>query len=55
MLGKLPTASEYLEVVTKKIDPFAASLYRYLNFDQIAGFENEGRIISTATVAELSL
>ncbi len=55
MLGKIPTANEYLEVVTKKIDPFAASLYRYLNFDQIAGFENEGRIVSETAVAELSL
>ncbi len=54
MLGRIPTAGEYLEVVTKKIDPFAASLYRYLNFDQIAGFENEGRIVSEAAVAELS-
>ncbi len=54
MLGKIPTVNEYLAVVTKKIDPFAANLYRYLNFDQITGFENEGRIISTAAVAELS-
>jgi aconitate hydratase 2/2-methylisocitrate dehydratase len=54
LLGKLPTALEYLEVVTKKIDPFAASLYRYLNFDQIAGFENEGRMVSAAAIAELS-
>jgi aconitate hydratase 2 / 2-methylisocitrate dehydratase len=55
MLGKLPTANEYLQVVTKKIDPFAVSLYRYLNFDQIVGFENEGRIISAVAVAELSV
>jgi aconitate hydratase 2 / 2-methylisocitrate dehydratase len=55
MLGKIPTTAEYLAVVTKKIDPFAASLYRYLNFDQITGFENEGRIVSAAVVAELSL
>jgi aconitate hydratase 2/2-methylisocitrate dehydratase len=32
--------------VSKRIDPFASDLYRYLNFDQIAGFENEGRVIA---------
>jgi aconitate hydratase 2/2-methylisocitrate dehydratase len=54
MLGKLPTVDEYLAVVTKKIDPFADNLYRYLNFDQMVGFENEGRIISEAEVAALA-
>lgn len=46
LLGKIPTVEEYMAIVTKKIDPFAADLYRYLNFDQIAGFEDEGRVIS---------
>ena len=45
LLGKIPTVEEYLAIVTKKLDPFAAELYRYLNFDQIAGFEDEGRVI----------
>ena len=45
LLGKIPTVEEYMAIVTKKIDPFAADLYRYLNFDQIAGFEDEGRVI----------
>jgi aconitate hydratase 2 / 2-methylisocitrate dehydratase len=45
-LGKIPTVEEYMEIVTKKIDPFAADLYRYLNFDEIAGFEDEGRVIA---------
>jgi aconitate hydratase 2/2-methylisocitrate dehydratase len=45
LLGRIPTVEEYQEIVTKKIDPFAADLYRYLNFDQIAGFEDEGRVI----------
>jgi len=31
--------------VVKKIDPLAAELYRYLNFDQIPGFEEMGRVI----------
>ena len=45
LLGKIPTVEEYMAIVTKKIDPFAAELYRYLNFDQITGFEDEGRVI----------
>lgn len=45
LLGRIPTVDEYLEIVTKKIDPFASDLYRYLNFDQIPGFEDEGRVI----------
>ncbi len=45
LLGRIPTVEEYLEIVTKKLDPFAADLYRYLNFDQIANFEDEGRVV----------
>jgi aconitate hydratase 2/2-methylisocitrate dehydratase len=45
LLGKIPTVDEYQAIVTKKIDPFASSLYRYLNFDQIANFEDQGRVI----------
>ncbi len=46
LLGRIPTVEEYLEIVTKKIDPFADELYRYLNFDQVVGFEDEGRVIA---------
>ncbi len=46
LLGRIPTVQEYLDIVAKKIHPFAENLYRYLNFDQIAGFEDEGRVIS---------
>ena len=46
MLGRIPTVQEYMDIVAKKIQPFAGDLYRYLNFDQIAGFEDEGRVIS---------
>ncbi|MBE9144308.1 bifunctional aconitate hydratase 2/2-methylisocitrate dehydratase, partial [Planktothrix mougeotii] len=45
LLGRIPTVEEYRDIVTQKVDPFAADLYRYLNFDQIAGFEDEGRVI----------
>ncbi|MEH2074512.1 MAG: bifunctional aconitate hydratase 2/2-methylisocitrate dehydratase [Nostoc sp.] len=46
LLGRLPTVEEYLDVVANRIHPFADDLYRYLNFDQIAGFEDEGRVIA---------
>lgn len=45
LLGKIPTVEEYMSIVQNKIDPFAADLYRYLNFNEIAGFEDEGRVI----------
>ncbi|MEH2164271.1 MAG: bifunctional aconitate hydratase 2/2-methylisocitrate dehydratase [Nostoc sp.] len=46
LLGRLPTVQEYLDIVASRIHPFADDLYRYLNFDQILGFEDEGRVIS---------
>ena len=45
LLGKIPTVEEYMAIVKEKITPFEGDLYRYLNFDQIAGFEDEGRVI----------
>ncbi|HTL88219.1 MAG TPA: bifunctional aconitate hydratase 2/2-methylisocitrate dehydratase [Leptolyngbya sp.] len=54
LLGKIPTVEEYMSVVTAKIDPFAAELYRYLNFDRISGFEDEGRVLSKEEEAKLA-
>lgn len=45
LLGKIPTVEEYMAVVKEKITPFEGDLYRYLNFDQIENFEDEGRVI----------
>jgi aconitate hydratase 2/2-methylisocitrate dehydratase len=45
LLGRIPTVQEYKDIVASKIDPFADDLYRYLNFDQIEGFADEGRIV----------
>ncbi|MBD2104763.1 bifunctional aconitate hydratase 2/2-methylisocitrate dehydratase [Leptolyngbya sp. FACHB-261] len=44
-LGRIPTVEEYRQIVAKKIAPLSADIYRYLNFDQIADFEDEGRVI----------
>jgi aconitate hydratase 2 / 2-methylisocitrate dehydratase len=46
LLGRIPTVQEYMAIVANKIDPFAGDLYRYLNFDQIEGFADEGRIVA---------
>ncbi len=46
LLGKIPTVEEYMAVVKEKIAPFESDLYRYLNFDQIDNFEDDGRVIA---------
>ncbi|QSV63910.1 MAG: bifunctional aconitate hydratase 2/2-methylisocitrate dehydratase [Dolichospermum sp. DL01] len=53
LLGRLPNVQEYLDIVAERIHPFADDLYRYLNFDQIAGFQDEGRVISQEEQAAL--
>jgi aconitate hydratase 2/2-methylisocitrate dehydratase len=35
LLGRIPTVEEYLEVVARKVNPFASELYRFANFDQM--------------------
>jgi len=46
LLGKIPTVEEYMAVVKEKVAPFEGDLYRYLNFDQIDNFADEGRVIA---------
>jgi aconitate hydratase 2/2-methylisocitrate dehydratase len=53
LLGRIPTVQEYLDIVAQKIHPFADDLYRYLNFDQIAGFEDEGRVVALEDMPKL--
>ncbi|NJO70663.1 MAG: bifunctional aconitate hydratase 2/2-methylisocitrate dehydratase, partial [Oscillatoriales cyanobacterium RM1_1_9] len=53
LLGRIPTVEEYMEIVQAKIDPFAGELYRYLNFDQIAGFEDEGRVVAVEDMPKI--
>ncbi|MFN6463454.1 MAG: bifunctional aconitate hydratase 2/2-methylisocitrate dehydratase [Nostoc sp. DedVER02] len=53
LLGRLPTVQEYLDIVASRIEPFADDLYRYLNFDQIIGFEDEGRVIPLEEMPKL--
>ena len=52
-LGRIPTREQYLAIAAAKIDPKGAQLYRYLNFDQIAGFEDSGRVVSADAEAQV--
>ncbi|MDX2272623.1 MAG: bifunctional aconitate hydratase 2/2-methylisocitrate dehydratase [Cyanobacteriota bacterium] len=45
LLGRIPTVAEYRNIVAQKLDPFAGELYRYLNFHEIPGFVDSGRVI----------
>jgi len=45
LLGRIPTPVEYQAIVAQKIAPLSGDIYRYLNFDQISGFEEEGRVV----------
>jgi len=52
-LGRIPSKDEYLAIAAEKIDPYGAELYRYLNFDQIEGFEDAGRVVSAEDEAKV--
>ncbi|MCP9880062.1 bifunctional aconitate hydratase 2/2-methylisocitrate dehydratase [Cyanobium sp. A1C-AMD] len=52
-LGRIPSRQEYLQIAAERIDPFGAELYRYLNFDQIEGFEDSGRVLSAEDEAKV--
>ena len=52
-LGRIPTPDEYRSIAAEKIDPLSDELYRYLNFDQISGFEDEGRVVSVDEEAQM--
>lgn len=52
-LGRIPSKQEYLAIAAEKIDPYGAELYRYLNFDQIEGFGDSGRVVSAEQEAQV--
>jgi aconitate hydratase 2/2-methylisocitrate dehydratase len=53
LLGRIPTVEEYRQIVATKIQPFAGEVYRYLNFHEIPGFEDEGRVIPREQMPKL--
>ena len=55
LLGKLPTPAEYMSIVGDKLSPAVADgVYQYLNFDQMSGFADEGRVVSREEEAKLA-
>ena len=52
-LGRIPTKEQYLAIAAAKINPQQAEIYRYLNFDQLAGFEDQGRVVSSEDEAQV--
>ena len=55
LLGKLPTPAEYMSIVGDKLSPaVAGDVYQYLNFDQMSGFADEGRVVSREEEAKLA-
>ena len=52
LLGRIPTIDEYQKIASEKINPLSDSLYKYLNFNEIDGFEKNGQIISNEAQKE---
>ena len=52
-LGRIPTKEQYLAIAAAKINPQQAEIYRYLNFDQLPGFEDQGRVVSSEEEAKV--
>jgi aconitate hydratase 2 / 2-methylisocitrate dehydratase len=52
-LGRIPSKQEYLAIAAETIDPYGDELYRYLNFDQIEGFAESGRVVSAEDEAKV--
>jgi aconitate hydratase 2/2-methylisocitrate dehydratase len=56
LLGRLPTAAEYLEFASK-INSMAADIYRYMNFDQVVEFQaraEEGKRIAAVQIDQVA-
>ena len=45
LLGYIPTPKEYQAIAAEKINPIAQTIYKYLNFNEIPGFETQGKTI----------
>jgi aconitate hydratase 2/2-methylisocitrate dehydratase len=52
-LGRIPSKDDYLAIAAETIDPYGSELYRYLNFDQIEGFGDSGRVVSSEDQAKV--
>jgi len=57
ILGRLPTVEEYMDYA-QKINSMSSDIYRYMNFDQIASFQQaaeKGKLIAAEQIVEVSL
>ena len=57
ILGRLPTVEEYMDYA-EKINSMSSDIYRYMNFDQIASFQQaaeKGKLIAAEQIVEVSL
>ncbi len=57
ILGKLPTPAQYMEYV-QDLDSMASDIYRYMNFNEIADFQNgaeKGKQIASVEIVEVEL
>ncbi len=46
LLGHIPSPDEYLAIASKKVSPLTDEIYRYLNFNEIPNFIEDGRVIT---------
>ena len=51
IMGKIPTKTEYLEIMAKCVNPFEKSIYKYLDFSQLSARVTDYAVSSTAPVA----
>ena len=57
ILGRLPTVEEYMDYA-EKINSMSSDIYRYMNFDQIASFQQaaeKGKLIAAEQIVEVSI
>jgi len=53
LLGHIPTTEEYLEIASRKVSPLNDEIYRYLNFNEIPNFIEDGRVITKKQEASI--
>jgi aconitate hydratase 2/2-methylisocitrate dehydratase len=53
LLGHIPTTDEYLAIASKKVSPITDEIYRYLNFNEIPNFIEDGRVITKEEEASI--
>ncbi len=53
LLGHIPTTKEYLEIASRKVSPLTNEIYRYLNFNEIPNFIEDGRVITKEQEASI--